>query len=197
MSNNFTGKNGLPWSSKPPKRPPLGNFDYSKAGVSQSCRGIKTPKEAFLAFLSPDIIQEVVHCTNLYGKKYYEQRNRKTAWRQVTCAEMRAFIAVLIAAGRNNQNHINVQQLWSSNSFWRIGFYGITISKNRFCDIYTCLRFDDTSTRPERFANTNDKLEPIKKVTEMFVTNCMQNYVPSNVLTVDERLCLFRGRFFF
>lgn len=150
---------------------------------------MKTPREVFEAFFTAEIIEEVVTCTNGYGvQKFLE------SWKPVTKNEMLGFIAILIATGRNKQNHVSLDELWTSNKVWRIEFYRLVMSKNRFKQIYICLRFDDRSTRPQRFQVSNDKLEPIRSVFDKFVARCQDNYVAPKNLTVDERLCLFRGK---
>ncbi|KAL9698498.1 hypothetical protein quinque_001939 [Culex quinquefasciatus] len=161
----------------------------SNVGPAPHCRKMKTPRDVFLAFLSPEIIDEIVVCTNLYGTGRYGKE-----WKAVTTNEILSFIAILIAAGRNHQNHVNVNDMWTSNKNWRINFYHHALAKNRFKEIFICLRTDDVRTRKSRFLKSGDKLEPIRKIFDVFVANCQRNYVPPKVLTVDERLCLFRGR---
>ena len=38
-----------------------------------------------------------------------------------------------------------------------------------------------------------DKLAPIRQILEMFVENCKKNYIPSEFVTIDEILVVFRG----
>lgn len=45
--------------------------------------------------------------------------------------------------------------------------------------------------------NRSIKDAPIRIVWQHFIVNCMKNYVPSEQLTVDEQLCITRGRFGF
>lgn len=155
-------------------------------------RNLKSASQAFKAFLSTAIIEEVVLCTNLFGDRYFT--GKKKDWKPVTTNEIWAFIGILIAAGRNHQNHMSVATMWSSNRAWSIDFYRFGMSKNRFKDIYVVLRFDDVTTRPDRFKHSNDRLEPIRKIFDMFVQNCLHNYIAPRNLTIDERLCLFRGK---
>lgn len=194
----YVGKNGMVWSSELPKnRESSGKFDDSKVGPAEHCRNLKSIAQAFKVFLTEEMIEEVVRCTNLYGERYFTEKKQK--WKPVTVNELWAFIGILIAAGRNHQNHVNLNTMWSSNKAWTIDFYRLGMSKNRFSDIYTVLRFDNISTRPQRFRKSNDKLEPIRNILDKFLNNCLQSYVPSSNLTIDERLCLFRGkmRFFY
>ncbi|XP_038106842.1 piggyBac transposable element-derived protein 3-like [Culex quinquefasciatus] len=192
-SEAFVGKNGKRRGTKPPAdvdmAPPIKDFDASNVGPAPHCRKFRTAKEAFLAFLSSDIIDEIVECTNLYGR-----RKRESSRKDVTKNEVLSFIAVLIAAGRNHQNHVHINEMWTANKTWRIDFYRFALGKNRFKELFVCLRTDNVLDRNDRYMKSHDKLEPIRKILDIFVSNCQRNYVPPKVLTVDERLCLFRGR---
>lgn len=184
----------MKWTCKPkPNRTTSGKFDETSVGPASHMVNLKTPREMFEQFITVDMIKEIVRCTNIYGKNYFEKKNRKEVWRPITVNEMWSFIAILIATGRNKQNHMSIEQLWSSHKPWRIDFYSYCMGQRRFKLIYVCLRFDDKTTRAERIQASGDKLEPIKIVTDLFVSNCQRNYIPPKVLTVDERLCLFRG----
>lgn len=176
------------WYFTPPKRrEKIGEFGKSGVGPAQICHHVKTAKEAFECYISPDIIQEVLRYTNLYGERHVEN------WRPVTENELKCFIAVLIAAGRNKQNRLDVNMMWTQHGAWRIDFYRFAMSKKRFTQIFICLRFDDPVTRPKRFSESNDKLEPIRTVFNALSRNCERNFIAPQNLTVDERLCLFRG----
>lgn len=192
-ADDYVGKNGTHWSFEShPDREPNGEFDDSFIGPADHCRGIKTAREAFQTFLSPDIIREVVRCTNLNGERYSQTSNIK--WKPVTENEMWSFISILIAAGRNKQNHYSIEAMWTACKAWKIDFYSFAMGKNRFKELFICLRFDDRETRAERFRKSNDKLEPIRVIFDIFVENCRKSYVPPCALTIDERLCLFRGK---
>lgn len=143
----FVGKNGRRWRHEPYNdgSPPIMDFDSSSVGPAPHCRDMKTPKDVFLAFMSAEIIDEIVECTNLYGSRRYGQD-----WKAVTKNEILSFVAVLIAAGRNHQNDVSVNDMWTSNGCWRVAFYHIALGKNRFKQIFVCLRTDDVLTRKDR-----------------------------------------------
>ena len=67
-----------------------------------------------------------------------------------------------------------------------------TISRNRFEEIITCLRFDDKATREER--KKTDKFAPIREIWSDFQNNIRTCYTPGSFVTVDEQLLGFRGR---
>ena len=69
--------------------------------------------------------------------------------------------------------------------------YRTAMSEARFCFLINSLRFDDPETREARRAI--DIFAPIRKLWDMFIKNYEKMYVPSNNLTVDEQLLVFRG----
>lgn len=165
-SKVFYGKDGTSWeSTKTSSQVPLGKFQQSY-GVSEECKHVSTPYEAFSCFFTDEIFELMVQSTNIYGNAYSEKRNKK--WKPVIISEMRSFIAILIAAGRNKQNHLNINEMWTSNKTLRVDFYQLAMSRDRFHSIYVCWRFDDFRTRSERISASGDKLEPVRCLLDIF-----------------------------
>lgn len=189
---SFYGKDGTVWkSSKTFSRVPLNKFEQD-SGVAPNCRNAKTPIETFSCFFTNEVLEIMVQSTNIYGKAYCGKRNKK--WKNVTISEMQCFLGILIAAGRNKQNHLNFNEMWTHLKTWRVNFYRLAMAKDRFKIIYVCWRFDDFRTRSERVSASGDKLEPVRQLLDVFVELCQNNYIPPACLTIDERLCLFRGK---
>ena len=53
------------------------------------------------------------------------------------------------------------------------------------------IRFDDPDTRNDR--KKTDKLAAIRDITEILRSKFMDSYEPDTHLTVDERICPYRG----
>jgi hypothetical protein len=68
------------------------------------------------------------------------------------------------------------------------------MSRVRFQAILRCLRFDDRATRDQRKEQTGNKAEAIQEVFDLFAAQCKKSFIPSSFITVDEHLCLYRGR---
>lgn len=130
-----------------------------------------------------------------YTNKFASTKRRK--WRNVTKPEMKSFIAVLIAAGRLHMNDVDTHLLWQSDNVWEPSFFKLAMSRDRFKDIYNFWRFDDKSTRKRRFRRSKNKLEPVKTIYDDVVRRCIRNYNPGKHLTIDERLCVFRGKYIY
>lgn len=137
--------------------------------------------------------------TNRQGVVYAEKFNEnhptnQITWKNITIDELYAFIAVLIASGRNHGRKLNLSEMWSENELFKQPFFTAVMSRNRFRMIYKNLRFDDPSTRKDRITETKDKLQAIRNTYDQFVKNCIDNYSPGENITVDERLATFRGK---
>lgn len=104
--------------------------------------------------------------------------------------ELYAFIGILILMGANNDSELPIDDLWGKVLGKNI--YTATMSRIRFGELLSLIRFDDKQTRTER--QKQDKFCPIRevfyKIDELFV----KYYIPSAHLTIDEMLSLFRGR---
>ena len=75
--------------------------DY-RVSASEIC----TPKDDFQAFLSDDIIEEILLCTNLQGRRV------ATKWNAVQQEELLAFIGVLLLAGVEKIWDLDTRQLF-------------------------------------------------------------------------------------
>lgn len=80
----------------------------------------------------------------------------------------------------------------SSNSLWSSKFgrtiYNSIMSRSRFQELITCITFYDIDSQPL------DKYNKIKELIEHLNSKFTEVYSPSDCLTVDETLSLFRGR---
>ena len=92
--NTQTRKDGTVWSSF---SSPLGRIrsqNIIKTRLHGVCASdIYTPKDAFQIFFSKNIVEEIMLCTNLQGRRV------ATKWNAVQKDELLAFIGVLLLAG--------------------------------------------------------------------------------------------------
>ena len=65
------------------------------------------------------------------------------------------------------------------------------MSRERFENILSAIRFDDADTRVER--RNKDKLAALREVVGIVQGKCKQAYVPNPILTIDEWLSQYRG----
>ena len=108
----------------------------------------------------------------------------------MTVTELKKLIGVLFLIGVFKSNHENVFQLWSLTDSRPI--FNKIISQNRFHEIVRVMRFDDAEVR--RTGRSPDKLQPIRKVFEMWNDTLLGAFVPGPNLTMDEQLLAFCDR---
>lgn len=188
------------WYTVAPKtgRSKSSNILREAKGPTDKSKNATSIAECFKLFFSDDLLAIVIKCTNKkandFIRSYNESHEDKIEpWIDVDTTEMLAFLGILILAGRFRESRESVRNLWSTtNDAFTRPIYQATMSRNRFSDILRHLRFDDLSTRAER--KEQDKLAPIRDITEIFAKNCRESYKPSSFGTIDEQLVTFRGR---
>lgn len=105
--------------------------------------------------------------------------------------EIKALFGLLYLAGVLKAQHINLEELWSSEGVGPEIFRNV-ISQKRFYFLLRALRFDNVNTRIER--RKLDKLAPIREVFDSFVQQCISHYEVGPYTTIDEMLEAFRGK---
>ncbi|KAJ4430670.1 hypothetical protein ANN_19261 [Periplaneta americana] len=122
--------------------------------------------ESFKKFITPEIVNIIVHHTN----EEASIRNLKLT----NTEELYAFIGILILMGANNDSELPIDDLWGKVLGKNI--YTATMSRIRFGELLSLIRFDDKQTRTER--RKQDKFCPIRevfyKIDELFV----KYYIP-------------------
>jgi len=175
------------WSNVPLQenhhvRPRPQNILRERQGPTQAARNVcgLSPEHAFKIFMSHQIVQKIVDFTNLEGQ------NRFPNWIPTTVEEMYCFFGVLLMAGAFHDNKTRVSEMWSAEGRQ---IYNQCMSRNRFTELMTCIRFDDRRQR-----NSGDKFSPLRNIFSEVVTNFKSAYRAGSSVTVDEQLVKFRGR---
>lgn len=81
-------------------------------------------------------------------------------WKQSDPIEIRAFVGLLLTAGRLSQNNASVYQLW--DKLYGPSVFKATMSQDRFQRLSMFIRFDDAESRSIR--RWNNKLAPIRDI---------------------------------
>ena len=145
---------------------------------------IYSPKDVFQVFFSDNIIEEILLCTNLQG------RRAATQWNVIQMEEFLTFVGIWLLAGVEKNRDLDTRQLFldpKQNPTYKAAF-GI----NRFENIRRHLRFDDNRTRAERLKQ--DKPAAFNYIWGLFIQNCKTQFSLGAYTTVDEQLVPFRGR---
>lgn len=187
------GKNGHKWSSIKGTTHHYGlNIVHKTRGPTSQCKNKTDPFECFTQFITKDIVDEIVQWTNVEitsRQSNLLENSDKAQRRNTTATEIYAILGILVLTAVKKDQHLSVEELFD-RSYCGSKYISIT-TKARFKFLMSCLRFDDKSIRLQL---VGDKFAPIRKVWEIFVQKCRENYIPGPYLTVDEQLLAFRGK---
>ncbi|XP_071052585.1 piggyBac transposable element-derived protein 4-like [Onthophagus taurus] len=151
----------------------------------------RTILEIWSTLFTQDILNIVLKYTNAEIERFIQDNNDCASFQPITLNELKAFIGLLYFGGMQNNNRVNLTEIWSREFGSKL--HKATMSQRRFEFISCRLRFDDKATRSAR--RLEDALAPIRQIWDIFIQNCQNNYTPSQFLTIDEQLLGFRGRF--
>ncbi|XP_035765650.1 piggyBac transposable element-derived protein 4-like [Neolamprologus brichardi] len=145
---------------------------------------ISSPVSSFNLFFAEDIMQLILHFTNLQGKRSVKE------WKDTDEEELRAYMGLLVLAGMYRSQHESTTSLWDGET-GRV-LFPATMSKKRFAQINLAIRFDDRLSRPGRYRG--DKLTPIKDIWSKWSDRLPKFFNPGRDICVDEQLVPFKGR---
>ena len=142
-------------------------------------RNIQTDSavSAFRLLINTVILKIIKTCTEA-------EAARRGVNFQIDYEELEAFIAVMFYRGVCGAKSLPLKSLWDKK--WGSQFVRQVISRDRFCEVLSFLRFDKKSTRSERLMT--DKFALISEVWYRFIANSQQCYIPEENLTADEQL---------
>lgn len=193
--HHFTGKDKTThWMAhpfRPNVRTPKKNIVIHPPGVKATAKNANTERECWALFITPDMVEHIVRCTNIYITKMREKYSRERDCRDTDISEMYAFLGLLYMAGVKKAQYLNTKELWDVDGT-APDCFRLTMSRERFHILIRALRFDDINDRNER--KKIDNLAHIRQVFDQFVSKCKENYQVGEYCTIDEMLEGFRGR---
>lgn len=166
------------------------NIIRTNRGPTHACRNIVDPAMVFQLFITEEIVEEIVLWTN---REILLRRstNSATVTFSTTCAsEIRALIGILTLTAAMKDNHLSTEEIFDSS--FSGSRYVAGMSRDRFSFLVRRLRMDDKALRPH--FQQEDPFIPVRKIWELFITQCKQNYTPGAHVTIDEQLLGFRER---
>lgn len=159
---------------------------------------LDTPNELtfFLAFIGDDLWDLMVAETNRYAhQKLANNPERLARYREVSRAELKAFIAINIIMGIVKLPTLVLY--WSTDDFFANHGIKKTMAKSRFEEIRCYLHFGDSSREPARGDANYDRLFKVRSVLDYVRNKCNNNFKPTKNISVDEGMIGFRGKLSF
>ncbi|CAI9727131.1 Hypothetical predicted protein [Octopus vulgaris] len=117
-----------------------------------------------------NLLEVIRKWTNVEGEVVYKDK-----WKEIGHSELKKFIGLIIFIDVYKSKHENVTQLWSQEDGRQI--FNKIMSQGKFQQILQMLCLDATARRKKR---SDDKLESIREVLEIWNPNLQDGYVPSS-----------------
>ncbi|KAJ8912470.1 hypothetical protein NQ315_014570 [Exocentrus adspersus] len=182
-------------------RIPVGNhkvFDYdAEAGLSANYDAVLphelSPYSCFRAFLTDNILVEMVHQTNLYATEILTEsedtssESRLHRWTPTNEKEMFQFMGIIAYIGVVKMP--TLESYWSKDDLFRNSFIPKIMSRNRFQLLLRMWHFSSNKECPE-----GDRLHRIQPLLDMLNKNYQEIYTPGRTFCIDESIIPFQGR---
>uniref|UniRef100_A0A3Q3KRH5 PiggyBac transposable element-derived protein domain-containing protein n=1 Tax=Monopterus albus TaxID=43700 RepID=A0A3Q3KRH5_MONAL len=184
----FRSRSGdITWSSYPSKEPARRASKILKVRPGPTKMSVTLVKDVRSAFdlLMPDsILQIVLDCTNLEGRRVYGEK-----WEVMDMTLLYAYLGLLYLGGVFRSKGESMHSLWDVETGREI--FGATMPLDTFQAISRVIRFDNRDDKPAR--RQKDKLAAIRTVWDEWVYRLPLFYNPGPNVTIDEQLIPFRG----
>ena len=162
----------------------------SKVGYTGSLNSLPEAKDSFLLFFCDEIMTTYVDATNGFARS-----TRRLDWRELTVAEFKTFIAVVIHFGMVKTP--TRQDAWSFSKRYGNEFVKSMLSRSRFEAILRCLHYMNTAEFTPAEKKQMKKKDPfysVKPFLDRLAQNFLQWYNPDQKIDIDESCFAFKGR---
>ena len=148
-------------------------------------------------FVADEFFQLISGQTNLYAEQYIEanpENPTSKTWSPATPNEIKLFLALYLLTGIVQKPQI--KQFWSTDPLLQTALFNQVMARNRFTEILKFLHFVDNSNYNANDPN-RDKLYKVRGVVEFLVDQFKNVYIPTQHISIDEELLLWKGRLSF
>jgi hypothetical protein len=94
----------------------------------------------------------------LQNREKYDRRYKVLKWADVTSAEMKIFLAIIILMGQIKKE--SLKDYWSTDPYFETKIFRKLMSCKRFEQIWSCLHFNDNEQQPQS-GNRLFKIQPL------------------------------------
>ena len=160
------------------------------------------PYDYFRLYFTDAVVNKIVQETNRYAQ--YIQANAETLrprstirnWKETTADEMRSFLGLCILMGLIYKPR--AWMYWSTDKFYSTPVFGQIMTRERFQLILRFFHFQNNQDLNHNPQDPNrDRLFKIRPIIDMLKERFQTVYYPSEHITVDESLVLYKGRLLF
>ena len=152
------------------------------SGCARGAAGDRSPLEFFQFFFTPEIVNDIVEQTNLYGM---QQSKRNNAWTYITYEEILAFFGISIAMGIIDLP--SIKDYWSSSSILQVPWFPSVMSRGRFITILSSFHLADNRGLPPK-DDPKYKLYKLGTLPTELNKSFGAMYKPTRDLSIDEQM---------
>ena len=182
---------------------PLDTPFTGNTGLTQPMNENPEPSDYFKLYFTDEIYELICRETNTYAHQYIQAhaanlgpRSIVHRWKDTTTAEIKAFIGLCILMGISYKPR--VWMYWSKDSLYSSPIFGKIMARERFQFILRFLHFQDNEDPQYNPQDPNrDRLFKIRKILDKLKEQFQTIYYPSEDISLDESLVLYKGRLLF
>ena len=179
---------------------PPSNFPFTaNTGVQVPTAGFES-YDYFALYIDDDLMNCFVTETNRYAKEFIDSTNlsrssRANDWYDTDPKEMRQFFGLLFLMGIVRKPRLDM--FWSKDPLYSTPIFSAIMSRNRFQLILKFLHFNDNSQMAPANDPSPDKLYKLRPLIDHLFEKFQEVYTPSQNVSIDESLLLWKGRLSF
>jgi hypothetical protein len=144
------------------------------------------------------LLEEIfVRETNRYAKQWFEShpnvkaRSRTKMWMEVDTIEMKRFIGLTLLVGLVKVPRL--QLYWSRDHMFSLPLFKAIMDRDRYILLLKFWHFANN----EENENNRDRLYKIRALITQLNTKFEEVYIPSEYISLDESLLIWKGRLLF
>ncbi|CAJ0916379.1 unnamed protein product [Ranitomeya imitator] len=182
----------LGWTApdfKPPNIPPF----TAKPGVKIDAKNFQIA-DFFYAFVTHEILEEMVTYTNLYAEQSiaavpYITHTRSIQWHPTNVEELKKFLGLTLAMGIVKKP--TIRSYWDMHSVLCLPLFSAVMTRNRYELLLRFLNFNSVEPTSSPYPDRLHKLRPlISSLNARFA----EVYTPCQNLAINESHLLYKGR---
>lgn len=149
------------------------------------------PIQYFDTLCTSQLLELLKDCSNEYGENEKTsaagRKSRKISWKPVTCQELKLFFGLIFHMGFVKLNRFN--DYWKNDEYFNQTIFRKAMSRNRFMLILRMLCV--------YVGQVTCSYDKVKNIIDYFNEKMISLYYPTQKITIDESMMLWRGRLTF